>query len=72
MTKHNMAMVSTLLRAKGIASQTVLTMLMRTNEQQLKKQQLNQLPALLKMIRDEEKRLPLIDGRAESGAERNG
>lgn len=66
MNRDNMAWVSMVTRCKGIASQTILTMLARTNDQQLRRQQLNQLPELLALIRDEEKRLPLIDGRANS------
>lgn len=54
------------MRAKGVSSQVILTMLMRTNEQQLKRRQIDQLPELIRMIKSEEKRLPLIDGRAES------
>jgi len=62
-TKNSMAIFNTLLRAKGVASQTVLTMMARTNDTQLKRQTLNQLPDLLRLIREEEKHLPLLDGR---------
>jgi hypothetical protein len=51
-------------RAKGIAAQIVLTMLARTNDQQLKRRQLDALPDLIRMIKAEEKKLTLIDGRA--------
>ena len=52
-----------ILRAKGVASQIILTMLMRTNEQQLKRRQIDQLPDLIRLIKSEEKKLPMIDGR---------
>lgn len=53
---------ATVVRAKGQASQTALTMLARTNETMFKKQALGKLPELLKIIQDEEGKMKLIEG----------
>jgi hypothetical protein len=52
---------ASVVRAKGQASQTVLTMVARTNDTQLKKQALGRLPELLKLIQEEEGRMKLIE-----------
>lgn len=52
---------ASVVRAKGQASQTVLTMVARTNDTQLKKQALGKLPELLKLIQEEEGRMKLIE-----------
>jgi hypothetical protein len=52
---------ASVVRAKSHAAQTVLTMQARTNEMLLKKQALDKLPDLLRLIRDEEQRGTLIE-----------
>jgi len=42
------------MRAKSAASQTVLTLVGRVNDQELRKRALDRLPDLLKIIQDEE------------------
>lgn len=51
---------ASVVRAKTHTSQTVLTLLARTNEMQLKQQALGKLPELLKIIQDEEQKMKLI------------
>jgi hypothetical protein len=43
-----------IMRAKSAASQTVLTLVGRVNDQELRKRALDRLPDLLKIIQDEE------------------
>jgi len=52
---------ASVVRAKGQASQTVLTMLARTNETQFKRQALGKLPELLKIIQEEQGKMKLIE-----------
>jgi hypothetical protein len=42
------------MRAKSAASQTVLTLVSRVNDQELRKRALDRLPELLRIIQDEE------------------
>ncbi len=51
----------TIARAKGVAAQTGLHTLMRVNEMRLKRQALGKLPELLRRIREEEKKIPLLN-----------
>ena len=53
----------TIARAKGVAAQTGLHTLMRVNEMRLKRAALGKLPELLRRIREEEKKLPLLNAK---------
>jgi hypothetical protein len=53
--KQNSLGFPSIVRAKSHAAQTVLAMLARTNEAQLKKQALSRLPELLRLIQDEDR-----------------
>jgi hypothetical protein len=51
---------SSVMRAKGQAAQTALTLLARSNDTQLKRQALGKLPELLRIIQDEESKMKTI------------
>lgn len=51
----------TIMRAKTAASQTVLMMVAKTDENQLRRAQNTELSQLLKRVMEEEKRIPLLE-----------